>query len=502
MEQSVQALLRGQTYDVLMPASLHKTVVSQLCCDSRKAVPGSFFFCLTGANVDGHAYAKAAYDKGARVFAVERSVELPADATVIRFANTREALAHTSAAFYGYPHRRLKIIGITGTKGKTTTALLIHSILTAAGISAGYIGTNGIMYADKQLPSVNTTPESLELQKHLYDMAESGVTAVALEVSSQALWMHRVDGVEFDACLFTNLSRDHVGGCEHPTFEHYKNSKRALFAAYKAGAVFCNADDPSAGDMVVATDKEDRVVRVSLQDPTCQWYAADVTPRREGARLGVSFECHHKNRVGHGYLNVPGTFNVSNAMLALAVCHDRFGVPLDGALSHLGQVSVAGRFEPVYVPSMPDVTFLLDYAHNRASLQASLETLQDYRPNRLICLVGSVGDRSFERRADLADVAGRMADFCIVTSDNPGKEPPRQIIDEMLEAFPEDGCPRIGIEDRAEAIAYAVGMAQSGDIVLLAGKGHEAYQLIGTERVPFSEREILLKAAEDAEILV
>ena len=495
MEHTVQALLHGQTYDALTSAVLHETAVSHLCCDSRKAQEGSFFFCLTGAAVDGHAYARSAYDKGARVFAVERPVELPSDAVVIRFADTREALAHTSAAFYNYPHRRLKIIGITGTKGKTTTALLIQSILSASGISAGYIGTNGITYAGKQFGTVNTTPESLELQKHLYDMAEAGVTAVVLEVSSQALWMHRVDGIAFDACLFTNLSRDHVGGCEHPTFEHYKNSKKALFAVHEANAVFCNADDPLAEDMVVDTDKKDRVVRVSLKDPACDWYASDVTPCRDSARLGVAFECHRGDFVGKGYLGVPGTFNVSNALMAVAVCHDRFGVPPDAALSYLGRTAVEGRFEPVYVPSMPDVTFLLDYAHNGVSLQASLETLRGYRPERLICLVGSVGERSFERRAQLAEAAGRLADYCIITSDNPGKEPPEQIINEMLAAFPADGCPRVSIADRAEAIAYAVKMARAGDIVLLAGKGHEAYQLIGTERVPFSEREILLKAA-------
>ena len=199
--------------------------------------------------------------------------------------------------------------------------------------------------------------------------------------------------------------------------------------------------------------------------------------------------------MGKGYLGVPGTFNVSNALMAVAVCHDRFGVPPDAALSYLGRTAVEGRFEPVYVPSMPDVTFLLDYAHNGVSLQASLETLRGYRPERLICLVGSVGERSFERRAQLAEAAGRLADYCIITSDNPGKEPPEQIINEMLAAFPADGCPRVSIADRAEAIAYAVKMARAGDIVLLAGKGHEAYQLIGTERVPFSEREILLKAA-------
>ena len=493
MEHTVHTILEGQAYTV---RSGHDTdVVSHLCCDSRRAVAGSFFFCLTGANADGHAYARAAYDNGARVFGVEHPVELPEDATVIEFSNTREALAHTSAAFYGHPYRRLKLIGITGTKGKTTTALLIRQILAAAGISVGYIGTNGVTYAGKQIPTANTTPESVELQMHLYDMAEAGVEAVVLEVSSQALWMHRVDGVAFDACLFTNLSRDHVGGCEHPTFEHYKDSKKSLFRDHDITAMYGNADDGAAAEMMAAVREGTAILRVSLRDPACDWFADGVTPRREGAGLGVAFTCHRGMLAGQGYLGLPGTFNVSNALMAAAVCHDRFGVSLEAALAALKQVAVAGRLEPVCVDTMPDVTFLLDYAHNQASLQATLETLRAYRPKRLICLFGSVGDRSRERRAQLANVAGRLADFCIVTSDNPGQEPPQQIVDEILAAFPADGCPRVGVVDRAEAIAYAVGMARAGDIVLLAGKGHEAYQLIGTERVPFSEREVLQKAA-------
>ena len=494
MEHTLHTLLYGQAYTVLQAISpLEGITVSHLCCDSREARPGSLFFCLTGANADGHSYARAAYDQGARVFAVEHPVELPDDATVVAFSDTREAMAHLSAAFYGHPYRRLKLVGITGTKGKTTTALLIQKILTDQGISTGYIGTNGISYADKHFASVNTTPESLVLHRHLHNMTEAGVEAAVLEVSSQALWMHRVDGVDFDACLFTNLSRDHVGGCEHPTFEHYKNSKRALFTVHKAGAVICNADDPSAEDMVGTAG----VIRTSMTDPSCDWYADGVAPKREGARLGVAFTCHHGGESREGFLPLPGSFNVSNALLALAVCCDRFGVPVERALEALSRVAVAGRFESVLVPTMPDVTFLLDYAHNQVSLQASLETLRAYHPKRLICLVGSVGDRTFERRAQLAEVAGRLADFCIVTSDNPGCEPPEQIIREMLAAFPEDGCPRVGIPDRAEAIAKAVAMAEPGDILLLAGKGHENYQLIGKERVPFSEREILLRAAKE-----
>ena len=499
MEHALHTLLCGLEYTVLRAVpSVEAITVPHLCCDSRNAVSGSFFFCLTGANTDGHGYARSAYDNGARVFAVEREIDLPDDATVVCFADTRAAMAQVSAVFYGHPYRRLKLVGITGTKGKTTTALLIQKILLEQGISTGYIGTNGIAYAGKQLASANTTPESLELHRHLYDMAEAGVEAAVLEVSSQALWMHRVDGIDFDACLFTNLSRDHVGGCEHPTFEHYKNSKRMLFADHKMGAVFCNADDPASEDMVGTAG----VIRTSMTDPSCDWYADGVAPRRVGTRLGVAFTCHHDGEARQGFLPLPGMFNVSNALLAVAVCHDRFGVPAEQALATLERVAVDGRFEPVFVPSMPEVTFLLDYAHNRVSLQASLETLRAYRPRRLICLVGSVGNRTFERRVDLAEVAGQLADFCIVTSDNPGSEPPEQIVREMLAAFPDGSCDRVGIPDRAEAIAYAVGMARPGDIVLLAGKGHENYQLIGSERIPFSEKEILLDAAKAVSCMI
>lgn len=471
--------------------------ISALCYDSRLATEGTVFFCLVGKTLDGHGYAESAYRKGCRFFVAQKNIDLPEDATVLTVPDTRAAMADCAAAFYGHPEREMRLVGLTGTKGKTTTALLIQGLLTAAGIPAGYIGTNGVDYAGYHFDTVNSTPESVEIYRHLRGMLDAGVKVCALEVSSQALWMGRIRGLVFDSVLFLNLSRDHIGGVEHPTMEHYRDCKRLLFSDYPAKALIANADDGAAAFMTEGVTTP--VQTFSTRATAAHWYASDICPAKEGDRPGVTFTARRGGKTVDGawFLPLPGEYNVQNALAALSVVCDRFGVEPHRAGELLAEATVAGRFETVTSPALPDVTFVIDYAHNGVSLTSVLDALRGYDPKRLICLFGSVGGRTRERRKDLAEAAAYRADLCVLTADNPASEPVMDVIREIDSYFPADGCPRLWEPDREAAIRMLVEKAQAGDIILLAGKGHETYQLIGTRRVPFSEREILEEALRE-----
>ena len=476
---------------------LQSAPITALCYDSRLAAEGTVFFCLVGKTLDGHVYAESAYRKGCRFFVTQKELDQPADAVVLVVPDTRTAMADCAAAVYGHPEREMRLIGLTGTKGKTTTALLIQNLLTAAGIPAGYVGTNGVDYGGYHFDTVNSTPESVEIYRHLRGMLDAGVKVCALEVSSQALWMGRIRGLVFDSVLFLNLSRDHIGGVEHPTMEHYRDCKKLLFSDYPAEALIANADDGTTPFMAdgVATPVE----TFSTRSPGAHWYASKIRSAKVGDRLGVAFTVSHEGETVNGswFLPLPGEFNVQNALAALAVVCGRFGVEPHRAGELMAGASVAGRFETVTSAALPGVTFVIDYAHNGVSLTSVLDTLRGYDPKRLICLFGSVGGRTRERRKDLAEAAAYRADLCVLTADNPANEPVMDIIGEIDSHFPADGCPRIHEPDREAAIRMLVEQAQAGDIILLAGKGHETYQLIGTRRVPFSEKEILREALRE-----
>lgn len=476
--------------------------VAALVYDSRKAVVDSVFFCLVGKTADGHSFARAAYRNGCRIFVVERFLELPPDAVQYRTSNTRRALADCAAELYGHPERQMRLVGLTGTKGKTTTALLIRSLLEANGIPAGYIGTNGIDYRQYHYETVNSTPESLEIYRFLHLMLKEGVKVCVLEVSSQALWMERIRGLQFDTVLFTNLSRDHIGGVEHPDFQHYRACKRLLFTDYGAEAAVVNIHHPHTPFMTEGISTPILGFGLAQAPPSpCSavWSADRIRPSERNGRIGVSFDAIRISEAAplSCFVPLPGGFNVENALAALTVVCERFGIAPARAVNALAEAVVPGRFETVTHPALPGVTFVIDYAHNGASLAAILDALRDYAPGRLLCLFGSVGGRTVERRKDLAEAAGPRCDLCILTSDNPASEPPESIIADIDRAFPPDSCPRVSIPDRAEAIRYAVGIAEEGDIILLAGKGHETYQLVGVKRIPFSEIEILSKALEE-----
>lgn len=460
------------------------TDISSICYDSRKAESGDLFVCLVGAKTDGHSYAPRAYENGCRAFLCERRIDtLPEDAIQIITPDTRHALAVCGADFYGRPAEKLNIIGITGTKGKTTTSLLCAAILNAAGKNCAYIGSNGVIINGKRTETVNTTPESLELHHYFSLMVNSGVEYAVIEVSSQALAHNRVEGIPFAAVAFTNLSEDHIGEAEHPTFEHYKNSKKRLFTEYKSNVMIYNADDSASAFMREGYPA--KTVSFGITEKA-DWTADNIERFRDSTTLGVSFDVHTVAGDERGVkLLSPGFFSVYNGLCAMAICCE-FGVSKEFARNTLAKTPVQGRFE--IVEGTPGRTFIIDYSHNGFSLTNALKTLKDYDSKRIICVFGSVGGRTQNRRRELAEAASKYADYSIITSDNPDFEDPDEIIKEIASHMSPDAQYEC-ITDRRDAIYKAVNMADVGDIVLFAGKGHETYQYVCGKKVPFSERE-------------
>ncbi len=473
------------------PASVE---ILSLCSDSRKVFSDSIFVCISGSLADGHDYAWAAYNRMCRVFVVEHPTKLPDDAFVIVTSNTRVALAQLSAAFFGNPAKEMTIIGVTGTKGKTTSSLMIYHVLNEAGIPTGYIGSNGISFLDYSFGTVNTTPESYDLHYYMRKMLNAGVKTLVMEVSSQALKMARVWGIRFKICVFTNLSPDHIGEYEHPDFDDYKHCKHSLFTDYGAEYVVYNADDEYGKEMISGNRGEHCGVAIHAPSDFC---AQAITYFRSPGSIGVSFTCHHGEDSFPVSVAFPGEFSVYNAMTAIAVC-TKLGLSIEEITATLRTIRIKGRFETYELPN--GATAVIDYAHNGISLKAALQALRAYEPNRLICLFGSVGGRTRIRRAELGLVASRDADFCILTSDNPDNEAPSAIIGEIATYFTNGTCPYVAIADRKKAIEYALSHSQKGDIVLLAGKGHESYQIICGVREEFSEAAIIEKYCKQFEL--
>ena len=462
-----------------------KTDVFSLSCDSRKVGADSMFVCLSGSLNDGHDYAAAAYDRMCRIFVAEHALDLPDDAFVIITANTRVTLALLSAAFFGHPADEMTIIGVTGTKGKTTSSLLIYDILNENGIPTGYIGSNGVSYLDTHIHTLNTTPESYDLHMHMRKMLDAGIRTLVMEVSSQALKMARVYGIRYRICVFTNLAPDHIGEYEHPDFDDYKLCKRSLFTDYGAEYIVYNADDAHAPEMVSGN----RCAKASTSiGKNADFSASEITYFRSPGNIGVSFVCSHKDQTFPVSLSFPGEFSVYNALTAIAVC-THMGLSPETIVETMRTTRIKGRFETYELPC--GATVVIDYAHNGVSLKAALQALRIYEPTRLICLFGAIGGRTRMRRAELGLVASRDADFCILTSDNPDHESPAAIISEVASYFTAGSCPYVAITDRKNAIEYALSHSEKGDIILLAGKGHETYQIIRGVRENFSEAEIV-----------
>ena len=455
--------------------------IKDVIYDSRKAENGVIFVCITGAVADGHRFAADAYAKGARVFVCEKTLSLPQDAIIFRVENTRRALALLSAAHFDHPEKKLRIIGVTGTKGKSTICEMLRHILCENGISAASIGTVGVRIGNTMTPTGNTTPESYELFRIFAEMVEKDVQYAVIEVSSQGVKLDRIYGIPFFAAVMTNLSEDHIGGAEHPDFEDYKRCKKLLFERCEY-AIF-NQDDPYFEEFYAVGNANKHTY--SLRSVLSQ------VPMIEEQRFGTAFTLMHDEIFTKVFVPFPGEFSIQNALAAITVAK-LCGISEEHAASALYSVHVNGRFEIIPTDHTNGI-FVIDYAHNGESLSAALRALRKYCQGRLIALFGSVGGRTEIRRKELGIAAAEYADFSILTSDNPDKEPPLDIIAD-IEKHMQNAAYTV-IADRKEAIEYAVSIAKEGDIVLLAGKGHETYQLINGKKQPFSEKEILLDAA-------
>lgn len=463
--------------------------IKDIAYDSRKSGEDILFVCLVGAFTDGHKYIMSAYENGSRVFLCEREIEMPDDATVIICENTRSVLAKISCNFFSHPSKDLAVIGITGTKGKTTVAHIVKFVLEQGGIKTGIIGTVGSFYDDIKIPTVNTTPESYELQKTLRTMADGGCKAVAMEVSSLGLKHHRVDGTEFAFGVFTNLYPDHIGTNEHDSFEEYAYWKTMLFPLCKKAIV--NTDDPFSKE-VIANCKCDAITYGYNEN--ADYIISDIEKAKLGNILAVNFATSSKEQKRDFTIAMPGDINAHNALIAIAL-GDEFGINNEDINKGLQNVYVKGRCELLRVSD--EITVIIDYAHNGISLKSIIDTAKEYEHNRIITLFGSVGGRTECRREELGTVSGKLSDITVITSDDPDFEDPRSICEEIASFCEKQGGEFVIIPDRTEAISYAVKIAQKGDILILAGKGHEEYMKIRGEKVPFSEKEEVIKAFKE-----
>ena len=459
--------------------------------DSRQIAPETMFVCMVGAVTDGHKYIPDAVEKGASVIVLEKEEEtaqIPENITVLKVASARLALALMSAALFDHPARKLVTIGLTGTKGKTTTTYMIKKVLEMAGKKVGLIGTIGAMIGEEHLPSKNTTPESYELHRMFAAMVEAGCEYVVMEVSSQGLKLDRTAGILFDYGIFTNLSPDHIGPAEHASFEEYMECKSLLFRQCRIGIV--NADDEHVDGILKGHTCE---VKTFSAEREADLMASDIGFINEDGKLGMHFnvtgcmDCQAK-------VHIPGRFSVYNSMVTMLVCH-LAGISDEAILEGLSKVQVKGRVE--MLPVSKDYTLIIDYAHNEVSTRSVLTTLMEYHPKRLICVYGGGGNRSKLRRYDMGEVTGEMADLCVLTCDNPRDEEIRDINNDIKVGLARSNGKYIEIDDRKEAIAYCMKNAKPGDMIVLLGKGHEDYQEIKGVKYHFDEREAVAEILDE-----
>ena len=455
-----------------------------ICYDSRKVKPGDVFVCVVGFETDGHKYIDAALAKGARAVVVQNGAEIPdilKEVTAIYTDDTRSALASLAATFYGHPERKLKIIGVTGTNGKTTVTTLIKSVLEFEGKMVGLIGTNANMIGARVLPTERTTPESLELFQLFSEMLEEGVEYVVMEVSSHSLELQRVHGIFFAVGAFTNLTQDHLDF--HKTMENYFLAKKKLFSVSQTGVV--NIDDAAGRRLLEETTCPMASISV---DGDASFSAKNI---RISAR-GVVFELTYEKKKYTVRLGIPGKFSVYNALTALASLVGA-GIDIERAIEGLTFAQgVMGRCETVYTGT--DYSVIIDYAHTPDGLENIISTVKEFAEGRVVTLFGCGGDRDKTKRPQMGEIAARLSDFVIVTSDNPRTEKPGAIIEDIMVGVLKTPCEYVVIENRREAIFYALKNAKPGDCIILAGKGHETYQIIGKEKRHFDEREVVQEA--------
>ncbi len=454
--------------------------------DSRKVIEGSLFFAIKGFTTDGTQFIPNAIENGAKVILVDESADiknlkLPQDVTLLVVPDARYAMAICSSNFYDHPSEKFKLVGVTGTKGKTTTTFMIKEILQKQGIKTGLIGTIAIYSGDKKIKdSDRTTPESIELQKIFKQMADDGCKVVVMEVSSQSLKLNRVAGCNFDIAVFTNFSEDHISEKEHPDMQDYFNSKLKLFKMCKYG--FINIDDLQVCKVPKLVPECE--IKTYGIDNACNLLAKDITITNSYVDFKVKIgDKNERIKVG-----IPGRFSVYNSLAAIEVA-TKLGCSVESIKEALLEVRVPGRSE--LVNNSKELTIMIDYAHSPESLENILSAVKSYTRGRVISLFGCGGDRDNRKRPIMGEISGKIADFTIITSDNPRTEDPEKIVEQIENGIKKTKGKYVCIVDRIEAIKYAINMASKKDIIVLAGKGHEPYQEINGKKFPFDERIIV-----------
>lgn len=476
----LSTLLKDVTYEIIQGNTDIET--KDITNDSRQVMQESVFVCIHGAVSDGHDYIEQVIAAGANTIIVERDVEVQAEITVIKVEDTRYALALMSATYYDYPAQKMKVIGITGTKGKTTTTYMVKEILEGVGKKVGLIGTIEVLTGKRQIQSINTTPESLQLQQYFAEMYEAGCEYVVMEVSSQGLMIHRTAGIQFELGIFTNLGVDHIGDNEHRDFAHYMECKRMLFD--QCNLAIANGDDKHF-DAMFSNMK--CPVETFGFDEGNDLRATEVTLINKPGYLGIGYQV--KGLLDFSVeIDVPGRFSIYNSLTAIAVCR-HFGIDTDEIATALKVAKVTGRIEILDVSDA--FTLMIDYAHNAMSLESLLATLKEYNPSRIVTLFGCGGNRAKSRRYEMGEVSGNLSDLTIITSDNPRNESPQEIIDDIKIGMAKTAGNYVEIIDRKEAIKYAIEHAQAGDVIILAGKGHETYQEVEGVKYHMDERELV-----------
>lgn len=461
------------------PENLKDLSVDSIQCDSRRVTKNSVFVCINGSALDGHKYAQSAYDNGASVIVCQRDLNLPNQLIV---DDSREVYSTLCANFFGNPAKKLKLIGITGTSGKTTTTYMVRSMLEKSGHKTGLIGTIMNIVGENTLPAKNTTPDAYELHSLFDLMLKAGCEYVVMEVSSHALDQKRVWDLEFECAVFTNLTQDHLD--YHITMQNYFEAKLRLFKMCKIAVI--NLDDEYSKAFIDACDC--KVLTYSAKDKNADFFADNIEYKADG----VSYDFINNENKQRVDVKIPGSFTVYNSMTAgagMIAC----GMDFNTAAKFISEVEgVKGRVE--VVPSDKDFTMIIDYAHTPDELENVIKMLNNIKTGRVVTLFGCGGDRDKTKRPIMGEIAAKFSDYVIVTSDNPRSENPTAIIEDILVGMKGTKTPYIVIENRAEAIKYAVKNAKSNDIVLFAGKGHETYQILQSGTIHFDEREIIAQA--------
>ena len=465
--------------------------ITSIAYDSRKVKEDGVFVAIKGFNVNGHDYIAQAVQKGVKAVVVQdgekiKKSDFNEDTVIVVAPDTRIALAKMSANFFGNPTRKLKTIGVTGTKGKTTTTYMIKEILEKAGHKVGLIGTIANYIGNEKIGDNHsrTTPESLELQEMFSKMVEQNVEIAVMEVSSQSLKLNRVYGIDFDMAIFTNFTEDHISPNEHPNMEDYFNCKLELIKNAKKS--YINADDYNVAK--IKTMLKDKDISTFGIDNMADMLAKDVTIRN----TSVDFRAKINGKNERIKVGIPSRFTVYNALAAFCVVNN-FGVTIDQTREALEQIAVPGRME--MVPNKKGLNIMIDYAHSPASVESVLKAVKAYTRGRVISVFGCGGDRDTKKRPIMGEISGKNAAYTIITSDNVRTENPEDIVKQIEEGIKNTKAQYKVIVDREEAIKYAISIANKNDMIVLSGKGHENYEEINGKKYPFDERKIVQKYA-------